>query len=578
MYDQNNNEQGVAMIFAIVMIILIMGFLAVFSLSSVISRDERATERGRAQSEVWADAAAADLASRLETGEIGFSASNTVVDSKRGRILGLGKEGTNATHGSGSCSPSYPLKSSTVGSGWYCVLSPVPGATRGTGFLNLEPSDPEHGTVTFVVRAWGTQDAIRPLDVELRFGRESLSRYAILSDAPIMLDASAAGSLVLPAGARLHSNNTSNASYGIYMRGQVDHSQAARITTTRAGSGTAVNTSGGAAACPNGNKCYVSGKWVGFNSAFTAFNRVAKADPTSVCPDNSPPATYSNGFRLCRVSADKIFPATAGRLPVFVVDVSNACVDWGTGSFSLSTDSYSYPILNDTVAPSIGTLSNQLCPASGGGALLFEGDVLVQGVRPDSSPPLTIMVRRPQNNSSQKVTLPSGTSAQVAEAASIYLTTTGVNTEVGGSGVSNSSSPLGLVAEGGIYVPTYEVNSDLEIKNTSMLAAGSGFSLGPAFQHIAGDSGVVSEGDAEIAAGGVDPCSSASTLPQANRVTFSGTLASRQVPFLSYVRGGCSAGYTIREYNFNTELAWNPPPFFPSPHPWHLVDSRVFTT
>jgi hypothetical protein len=239
------SESGIALVFAIVMMVLILGFLAVFTLASTNSRDERITERGRMQSEVWADAAADAIAARLESGELGYHVTNVIAGGKRGRLLHRPPvapfAGTSVSYGAGSCAPAYPISSGAGGKGFYCLRAPVAGQPQGTGFLNLEPSDPEHGTVTFVVRTWGSQGKSRPLDVELTFGRESLSRYAVLSDAPITLDKSVgAGSLTLPAGARLHSNNTSNSAYGVYMRGAVNHAAASRITTTRASSGSAL--------------------------------------------------------------------------------------------------------------------------------------------------------------------------------------------------------------------------------------------------------------------------------------------------------------------------------------------------
>ncbi|MCB0878781.1 MAG: hypothetical protein KDC46_07350, partial [Thermoleophilia bacterium] len=189
-----------ALIFAIVLMILIMGFLAVFTVSSIMSRDERQTERGRMQSEIWSDAAANAIAARLESGELGYQAAPVTVAGVPGRILYPKVAGVTASHGSGSCGPAFPITTSNGGKGWYCVRPPAAGLPAGTGFLNLAPTDPRHGSVTFVVRAWGTVGSVRPIDVELTFGRQTLSRFAVLSDSPIYLDKTVgAGSLVLPA-------------------------------------------------------------------------------------------------------------------------------------------------------------------------------------------------------------------------------------------------------------------------------------------------------------------------------------------------------------------------------------------
>jgi hypothetical protein len=577
-----SEEHGIALIFAVVMIVLIVGFLAIFTLSSTTARDERTTERGRMQSEVWSSAAAAALAARLEFGELGYQTTNEVAGGRQGRVLQPFLAGTSQSHGTGSCAPSFPITTADGGNGFYCVLPPVTGLPAGTGFLNLHAADPERGTVRFVVRTWGTQGAIRPLDVELRFGRESLSRYAVLSDAPIWLDKRVgAGSLVLPAGARLHSNNSSNAQYGIYMRGSVNHSNASRITTTRARSGNAVDSGAGAPECPNGNKCYISGKIVSFNSTYQAFNRIARADPTATCELNDV-ARYASGFRMCRVPASRIFPATVnGTMPMFRVDVSANCISYSYARYPLRTDSLSYPIVNEAVAPTNYGDSTQLCPTSGGGALLFEGDVIVTGTRPGGAPPVTIMARRPQNVAEQRVTIagPSGTwvPTQVAEAASIYI----MPAAFGGSGTGSTASPLGIVAEGGVYVPTHAATGDFTITKASFIAAGASFSLGPSFQQTAGDTNLSNgeETGNEVAAGGLNPCTASSTdMPTGGTLTFNGTFASRGLPFLSYVNGTCARGYSDRTYQFDTELGWNSPPFFPAPAPWHLVDSRVLST
>jgi hypothetical protein len=413
--------------------------------------------------------------------------------------------------------------------------------------------------------------------VELTFGRESLSRYAVLSDAPITLDKSVgAGSLTLPAGARLHSNNTSNSAYGVYMRGAVNHAAASRITTTRASSGSAVQTIG-APACPNGNKCYISGKTVSFNSTYTMFNRISKADPSGTCPQNNV-ARYDARFRLCRIPASRLFPSpAAGYMPMFEVSIGSTCVQYRNTRYPLREDSLSYPIVDDSKPPVSYGAWTSLCPSAGGGALLFEGDVVLSGRRPANSPGVSIFARRPQNNASQRVQIRNAAGgyswSQVSEAASIYLRPT----SVGGSGAGQSAAPLGIVAEGGVYIPTHLATGGMTVSRTSLIAAGSGFSLGPSFQQVAGDTGIVDQAGTEISAGGIDPCSPVSGLPSGGAFVFNGTMASRQVPFFNSVRG-CSRGFSSRSYLFDTELAWNPPPFFPSPSPWHLVDSRVFST
>ncbi len=578
------DEHGFALVFAIVMMVLIMGFLAVFTLATSTGRNERQTERGRMQSEVWADAASNAIAARLESGEFGYETVPAIVDGKRGRLLKrplVGAfAGTGVSHGTGSCAPSWPITTSTGEKGYYCIRPVETGKVAGDGFINLEPADPKHGTVKFVVRAWGTKGAIRPIDAELTFGREALSRYAVLSDAPIWLDKSlGSGSLTLPAGARLHSNNTSNSNYGVYIRGQVNHSGAKRITTTRSRSGIAVSTSGGAAGCPNGNKCYISGKTVSFNSTYTMFNRVDKADPNGTCPVNNMArySTTSNKFRMCKVPYTRLFPAVAaGSMPMFYVDVSQNCVRYRRTRYPLREDSLSYPVVDDSKVPTTYGSYTTLCPNSGGGALLFEGDVVLVGRRPTGSPGVTIMARRPRNNNQQRVRMRTASGwvfAQVAEAASIYI----MPTTIGGTGSGQTLSALGVVAEGGVYIPTRYATGNLTVVKASLIAAGSGFSLGPSFQQIAGDTGVVDQTGTDISAGGIDPCSTAAGLPTGGTFRFNGTIASRQVPFISYVRG-CNRGYTNRQYYFDTELGWNPPPFFPSPSSWHLVDSRVFST
>jgi hypothetical protein len=573
---RTRGEDGVALVMAIVIMILVIGFISVYTLVSSSSRDELVTERGRMQSEVWADAAGDDIAQRLERGEIGFQSVATTLDGKQGRLLQMRVPGTSVAHGAGSCPNSFPISTSGGGSGFYCVLSPGGGLGPG-GFLNLDPADPAHGTTSFVVRAWGTQGTPRPLGVELTFGRSSLARFAVLSDAPITLDKTVgAGSLVLPAGARLHSNNTSNATHGIFMRGAVNHAGASRITTTRSGSGQAVSASAGAAPCANGPKCYVSGTTVSFNSTFTAFNRIAKADPGGMCSGGADAGSVG-AFRMCRIASGYIFPGPAiAGMPVFVVNVNGACVAWTTARFPLRQDSYSYPITDDSVAP-IGTGGGgNFCPASGGGALMFEGDVLLRGNRAVGSPSVTIMARRPTTGTNQRVLLPSGTSAQVSEAASIYLDAG--SGAIGGAGTGSTASTLGVVAEGGVYLPTYAAVGNFTIRRSAIIAAGSSFSMGPSFQQVAGDTGVVAQGGTEISAGGIDPCSPAAGLPVAGTLNFSGTFASRQLPFLTYTGGGCTRGYQARSYQFDTELGWNPPPFYPAPTPWHVVDSRVFST
>ncbi len=558
------DEQGVAMIFVIVMMLLVTGVVASMAFSGSTRRAEERGKRERVLSEVMLVAASQDLGMRLERWEIGR-------DHKR-EAGGTGFAAFGMAGCGGSVCGPYSLRdeASNAVIGEYRVIAPPRSyCTRNCvagGYLDINPASPERGTVTFFIEARGMAAARSRFErARLVFKRGMLSQYAALSDQRI--DVGGWGALTLPLGTAIHSNNVDGDAVGVNLV-NVNSDQATRITTR----------SGTIAGPCRADRCNVTGKTVSFSSTDVAFRQVYTTWNRLGRP--------CDGSQVCVFDASRLAGApTNQRMPIFVADFNGAsgCLNVSLASYPLRIGS-SYPIIDDSTAPTrAGGNIGRYCPPEGGGAVLFEGDVQLEGGiglgGGNQRGPITIMSKRFASTNTA-VTVGSTPNVRVTEPGSIYVVGSGGRT--GGRWTAGQlPRPLGLVSQGSVYIPTWSVGSSnrtLDMDLTAVVAGGGGFSMGPTFVLNAAES-LTAAGN-YTAGGGINACRSDAmtnaSLPTGANFNFSGTIASRQRTFFAYESGGCGRGYAGRMMQFDPTLGWYPIPFFPALDPWHLVDWQEY--
>jgi hypothetical protein len=275
-------------------------------------------------------------------------------------------------------------------------------------------------------------------------------------------------------------------------------------------------------------------------------------------------------------------------MPVWIVDVG-ACGDGVgvlQGTVPLRDDTGGVATLDDnqplTQTANLGCVG----VSEGGGALLFNGDVYVRGNR-SSLRSVTIMAqRRLQTPAASAV--PGGNdlnvryntdasldgsieTVRVTNPANIYLVQNG-----GPVGTTSAWASLGVVAEGGVYLPSYHmrnVNANMTVRNVSAMATGAEIAYGPSIISVASDGTTPGLGL---------PPATARQAPynygSAQNLSWTGSLASRRPITFRYGSAFAWLGYGTRTMAYPPELLWNPPQGYPTDRDWHLSDYKEFGT
>lgn len=558
-----SDERGVALIWALLIMIIVLAIisgLAAIALNS--SRDTR-DANSRTRATFWAQAAAEDLSTRIVNGEVGPWVSST---SAAGQFLSMPLTSPvtpslttfTVPGASGARSRGALPLTTTAGGvtqrGWYQVLDPGSAARNQpwTGLRNLNTTDyTNRGSIVFVVRAWADTRNARPVVVRLVLRRDSLARFNILTEAPLVLGGSSGGLQSWSAMGRIHTNNTANANPAVQVTGAVP----ANVSSVS-------STSGAISGCSS-SKCHANvGDVVPFSSssdrAFATVQRVASM--SGRCSTSS--------FAACSFTAGTVAAGyPVDQMPVWRVLLSGGsnCVTVQRTAMQLRTDVGSYPLLNDRLGfqQPLTTVGNY-CPAAGGGALLFDGDVFVGGQRAASNTPLTILARRTAAFPSRTVM---GASVKTVAPASIWPLQTASN---GGVGSAGTLSAVGLVAEGGVYFPSFAmtgVNDTLRLSNVAAMAASGSISYGPSIQAVA------SSGQQGL---GVSAASArAMGYGYGTLLSMSGSFASAGQMIERY-GAGTYLGYGSRQLNVSQALDWYSPPWYPTDNDWHLADWTEF--
>ncbi len=557
-----STERGVALIWAIIIMLVVLGVLALVTASTMSTTREAKDSASRTRAVFWAQAAGKDLVSRLKSAELGSWVQT--VRPNGDLVLTFGPSGTpqglamptKATFPNGTgatATRALPLVgSSGSGRGWYQVLPPAHGVSPWTGIRVRDPANPGgQGSVQFVVRAWDDVTGAAPVLVRLELRRNALSRFAVLSEDHLALG----GIGTLQLGGRVHTNNTRNAATAIQIGAATDISGAQSITSA----------SGTIAGCASTTCRADIGERVSFGSAARAMEQVARLSqqttPFQRCND---PA----GFVACRLTlAATTLPNNV--MPLFTVNLAGTggCVNVGRTTAPLRSDTGGVPSINDRVGPSSTTTPlGTYCPARGGGALLLEGDVLVSGRRALGTAAVTVMARRPSTFPSVLV---NGVATTVTLPASIYLLQSGGI----GIGTVDPDEPVGLVAQGGVYLPSWAMNttnSTLSVTNVATMAVSGEIAYSPSIQAIAAD-GSTPGGM------GISPATARSLgYGFGQSFTYSGSLLSGGRMSFRYGQAATYIGYGARSISYVPSLTWNSPPHFPADAEWHLADWTEF--
>ena len=552
-------ERGVALIWAILVMLVVMGLITAIGMTTLNSSRETRDATSRTRAVFWAEAAAKDLVARIDNGEIGpwVAATDAAGNQYLGMPLTTGFVTPSTTSfpvaGSPLGSGALPLVNSVNGSterGWYQVLSPVAAQARPwTGLHVLDPADPvSQGSIQFVVRAWNDTARAKATTVRVELRRGSIARFSMLSENEFTLGG--LGTLNL-AGA-IHTNNAREASTAIELGANASLGNVTSISSTK----------GAITGCNGSPKCKPD---VGEVVPFGSGNRsIQKVERLAMMPGRC----TTNAFVACNldsgVNAGIVSNST---MPAWHVYVNGAggCVTVRTMSFPMRRDTGSYGMLDDRAGPATDNDSlRSLCPAPGGGALLFNGDVVVTGVRPAGAPPVTIFARRSATFPRRTV---NGVANQAITApASIYF----LQAAGGSIGAASAAQPLGLVAQGGVYAPGWAMrttNDVMRITNVAAMAVTGEIAYGPSIMAVAADGS---------APGGLG------ILPDQARVlgygygrsfSFSGSLASSGRMVFRYGADNAQyLGYGTRTISYVDALSWNPPPFYPADSDWHLAD------
>ncbi|MCW2961237.1 MAG: hypothetical protein JWM90_1624 [Thermoleophilia bacterium] len=556
------SESGVALIWAILIMLVVLGLLVAIGVISVSSARETRDATSRTRAVFWAEAAAKDIVARFDNGEIGpwIAARDATGNEYLSMPLTAGfvTPTTTSFPVTGSTSRALPLVNTVSGvttRGWYQVLSPVPTQTRPwTGFRVFNPATPEsQGSVQFVIRAWNDMVGAKPTTVRIELRRGTLARFSMLSENEFTLGG--LGTLTLGGG--IHTNNAKEAPLAIEMG---TNASLAGVTTVSSTKGAIT----GCGAAPS--KCRPNvGEVVSFGSGNRAFQKVERLAKL-------PSRCTTTAFVACDFTTGvNAGIASISVMPAWHVYLNGAggCVTVRTMSFPMRLDTGSYGMLDDRAGPvSDNNSLRTYCPAPGGGALLFNGDVIVSGRRAAGMAPVTIMAQRDtatfplrtvNGQASQRITAP----------ASIYLLQTG-----GPIGSASATEPLGLVAQGGIYLPSWAmrtVNSNLNVTNVAAMAVTGEVAYGPSIMAVAAD------GSAPGGMGILPAQARALGYGYGASFTFSGSLASGgRMTFRYGVNNLQYLGYGTRNIAYVPSLTWNAPPYYPSDSDWHLADWTEF--
>lgn len=552
------SESGVAMLWMI-MVGVLVAIVVAGSFTSFMARKDAVTD---AQSVVragtWSQAAFEDIGTRLDTFQIGPSVSAEDTTTKDQTVCVF--DGCPVTPSGVTTTPLGDAVKLNRGAqtGYYQVLAPKAGAPAWTGLRIFDSTRPaDQGTFSFVVRAWESASVPRPVTHRVVFRQASLARFSILSDEK--LDMREMGSLT--AAGRIHSNNMANRDPGIYIPGGPQAST--ESVSTREGRIVVSATSDCGSA-----KCVAdSGDIISFNTATKAM-LIARNRGSSICP--SPGAfsicTFSSagGVLGAGVNIGAGMPVTT--MPMWKVNIGATSITVTRYPWAMRSDVGAVAAPDDRLGPNYQAVPmapitvGVYTPATGGGVMLFDGDVVVTGYRPLGAPPITIMAERTTSFPNRTV----GTvSVPTRQPASIYL-----EKSSGAIGASSVIRPVGLVAQGGVYTPSYAmsgINQNLLIRNVAIMAATESFSYGPAISSIADD-------PLNPAALSVSPASAAQMgYGQGNQLRFEGSIASAKFIRFRYGQVASPIGYKEREFSYVPSLAWNPPPLFPTDGKWTPV-------
>jgi hypothetical protein len=563
---RRGGEQGIALIWAILIMLIVIGTITVSVGMSLVRTDETRDEAQRTRSSIWMDAAADDLVQRLQSREIGDDLESVPGPNADGRIVvpmpGTSPSGTRIsvfknpgpTTGSTNARQIQFTRNGRTYRGWYQVL-PTPGTTTPWRAIlrRSGSSTATQGSVEMVVRAWEDGTRARPVVAQLTFRHASFARFALLSDD--RLNVGGLG-VINPQGGMIHSNNAKRDPVAITLDGPVR----ATITTT---SGAIQRVRGGN--CIGGGRCVAGiGDVVEFGAAARAMDRTFQLSSATIATSG---ASYS-GTGVNRY-VDVVGNGGANNMPITVVDLAACGANlWiGTGTFPLRNDTVGVPVADDRFAPTIG--GGQCYPvAEGGGTYLINGDVLVRGYRGDFRP-VTVMAQRRRtfnvlvDTNGDNI---AAESARVTSPGSIYL---------GGGTVGSNSPfhPIGLVAEGGLYAPSYIMvggNSTMTVNNVAGMAAGGEIGYGPSIISVAAESGQVGLGLSPNAA-------QALGYGYGRRLDWNGALASRRPIVFRYgTNGNNFLGYADRNFVFPPDMHWSAPPGYPNDRDWHLTDLEEF--
>lgn len=554
------------MIWAIIIMIIILGLLVVISVSTLFNNRETRDSASRTRAVFWAEAAGKDIVARIDNAELGPWQQSQ--DAAGNRILSFIAAGSplGATVPTDTWFPviagqtdqrALPLTSTAGGTtqnGWYQILPPRAGAPAWTGLKIMDPAQPQsQGAIQFVIRAWNSGSNAQPVLVRIELRRNSLSRFSLLSEDRLTLGG--IGSLML--GGSIHTNNSRNANIGIEVGTATNISSVDSITTT----------AGTITGCSMVCKSNV-GEVVSFGSASRAMRHVERIATI-------PGRCIANRFAGCALAW------TGGQPPVdqigaWYVNLNSGggCISVGRMMFPTRTDTGAYPSLDDRRGPlGNATGSQNYCPAPGGGAMVLDGDVVVSGIRPPGAPAVTIMARRTSAFPAARVNS-SLVYRPVTAPASIYLEQSASNA---GIGALSAANPVGLVAQGGIYLPSWAMtnsnggvrsgrNDVLVVRNVAGIAVAGEIAYSPSIQAIAADG---------TAPGGLGLNATSARLARygyGSSFTYQGSLASGGRMVFRYGQAADYIGYGTRSISYVDSLAWNPPPWFPSDSDWHLAD------
>lgn len=535
---QINTEHGVALIAVLAVMLIVIGVISLFSVLAVGESRQARSDRQRAESLYWVQAAATQVQTQLRSLAVGphQRVGTATTNNEFWRVPGSGKRQLTVQTPNGN------------ERGFYEILAPVQGAPANSVAFARNRNDVQHrGEVSMLLRGSTDASGSSPRTVRVVFRRASLARYAVVSDAPI--DAGNLGSSALRGS--VHSNNVQGASVGVRLAG-ANTSNATMISATTG----SISGSCSAQHClPN------SGRAVSFTDIDRAFAEVARLAARGGCTQ-----------RIACVVNERVTWHGANTTPAYRVrlDAGGGCINVSRMSYPVRLDAGTAAIVDDRKNPS-GNLGNirNYCPATGGMALLFNADVQLEGSLPSGMPPVTIMAR----NTAYPTVNVRGTASQRRQPASIYLVQRGSSI-----GSATSMTPVGIIAQGSVYLPEWAMtvanNRNLLLRNVAVAAQQGELSLGPMTLAMAGSMEGLSGGGTDArAGGGLNPCTSeASTFARAGRLRIQGAVASRRPPILSYgTSSSCSFGYSTRSYEYVDDLEWNPPPLYPTTSPWHIA-------